>query len=653
MSPARDSGGRFIAGIGGGGGGKLAEAFVQVRTDQKTLRRDLKNVRGLFTRTVDSIARRARSVLISPFAGLLGTAAAIGTAKKLIALATEQEQAERKLAAVLKATGNAAGFSAKQLISLADELQNTTAFADDATINMMAVLATFRNISGPVFTDAVKAVQDMSAVLGQDLQQGAIQLGKALNDPIVGFTALQRVGVSFTTQQKEMIKTLFKAGDMMGAQKVILEELKGEFGGAARAMATTVSGQFKNFINRMGDIGEKIGHTLIQYLLPLTEQMEKLAKWFEINHRWILVSIKEWGVFALKAGAVVLGIRAIIKIAKVLVATYKALAGSQIILTALQGPKGWAVLAGAVAATAVTAKLLREEFNDIAGAIGRAADEAERLSGATQKGKEKTVGGKSAGETFKFATAKREQIREIEAQITALNRRTAERGPHFGDPTGEGGKLRRRLKLAQETLARLEAQGQKQFEAESKTEFQRRQDVKFAPDKERRDLIGAGFAAMQEKREKQRAARLGALGAQLFRAREAAVDLVSGLSGKKGMQLAGIGVTELGGALGSLVGRGVGVGRAAGRGGLAGLGLAAKAARPGAAAPETVGRGGFTGIADLSRQLQMGIFGSRADKLQSQQEKHLAKIAASNEASKKALEQLVQEGMGVFGLGAE
>lgn len=63
----------------------------------------------------------------------------------------------------------------------------------------------------------------------EQLSNQAIQLGKALNDPIIGMGALRKVGVAFTEAQKEQIKTLQESGDLMGAQKIILNELGNEF----------------------------------------------------------------------------------------------------------------------------------------------------------------------------------------------------------------------------------------------------------------------------------------------------------------------------------------------------------------------------------------------------------------------------------------
>ncbi|MES2155937.1 MAG: hypothetical protein V4510_12455, partial [bacterium] len=69
-----------------------------------------------------------------------------------------------------------------------------------------------------------------------------IKVGKALNDPTKGLTALSRVGILFTDQQKKQIKALQKSGDLLGAQKIILKELGTEFGGSFAAKGKTATG---------------------------------------------------------------------------------------------------------------------------------------------------------------------------------------------------------------------------------------------------------------------------------------------------------------------------------------------------------------------------------------------------------------------------
>ena len=46
--------------------------------------------------------------------------------------------------------------------------------------------------------------------------RSAIQVGKALNDPIKGVTALHRVGVQFTERRRDQIEALVESGDIAG-----------------------------------------------------------------------------------------------------------------------------------------------------------------------------------------------------------------------------------------------------------------------------------------------------------------------------------------------------------------------------------------------------------------------------------------------------
>lgn len=211
-------------------------------------------------------------------AALAATAALAGGLTISLKAAAEQEKQEQKLISVLKATGNAAGFSAKQLAEHAAQLQQATTFADENIISTQAVLATFRNIKGDQFKEATEAILDMSVVLEQDAKQGAIQLGKALNDPIRGVTALQRVGITFTDAQREQIKQFQETNQLAKAQGVILEELRMQFGGAARGEAKTFSGQMKQIKNSLGDIAEVIGFQVMKEFEGLFDGLGGIAK---------------------------------------------------------------------------------------------------------------------------------------------------------------------------------------------------------------------------------------------------------------------------------------------------------------------------------------------------------------------------------------
>ena len=182
----------------------------------------------------------------------------------------EQMLVSAQTEAVIKSTGAAAGLSAKEIETMAGSLKNNSLFADDAIQSGENLLLTFTNIGKDTFPRATQAMVDMSQALGQDMKSSSIQLGKALNDPIQGITALSRVGVSFTEQQKEQIKAMAEAGDVAGAQALILAELEKEFGGSAKA-ASDAAGASAQYEDRMDDLQDTMGEKLLPVQLKFKE----------------------------------------------------------------------------------------------------------------------------------------------------------------------------------------------------------------------------------------------------------------------------------------------------------------------------------------------------------------------------------------------
>lgn len=210
-------------------------------------------------------------------AALAGIAAALAIRQvasfgsSMLELYNTQIAAETKLESVLRATGHAAGYTSSQLKQIASDMQNEIGVGDELILNTQAIIATFRNIRGDTFVEATKAAYDMAAVLGGDASSNALQLGKALNDPVAGISALSRAGVTFSQTQKDMIASLVETGDVAGAQRVILDELAQEFGGAAADKAGTFEGAMTRVWNRLGDVGEKIGEMvagIVSLLIP-------------------------------------------------------------------------------------------------------------------------------------------------------------------------------------------------------------------------------------------------------------------------------------------------------------------------------------------------------------------------------------------------
>jgi hypothetical protein len=189
----------------------------------------------------------------------------------IITLGMEGERVQAQLNNVIKSTGGVAGVTADEANALADSLSRVTKFSADTVIETESMLLTFTNIGGNVMPRATETVLDMATALGTDTQGAAVQLGKALNDPINGITALSRVGVTFTEEQKEQIKAMVEAGDVAGAQAVILDELGREFGNSARAAGDTFGGKLTILKNKLIDVFETIGMKMMPALSGLAD----------------------------------------------------------------------------------------------------------------------------------------------------------------------------------------------------------------------------------------------------------------------------------------------------------------------------------------------------------------------------------------------
>ena len=249
-----------------GGGGTVTVKIVG----------DVDNLKGALNDAEDRLGKLGGSIGsgIATAAKIGGAAmAAFGVAS--VKAFMDAEQVGAQTAAVIKSTGGAAKISADQVSSLAGSLSKMSGADDEAIQSGENLLLTFTNVQNQagkgndIFNQATGIMLDMSTALGQDMSSSAVQLGKALNDPIKGVTALQRVGVSFTDAQKAQIEAMVKSGDVMGAQKLILGELQKEFGGSAKAAGETFAGQINKLKVAVGNFMEDVGARLVPILMAV------------------------------------------------------------------------------------------------------------------------------------------------------------------------------------------------------------------------------------------------------------------------------------------------------------------------------------------------------------------------------------------------
>jgi hypothetical protein len=183
----------------------------------------------------------------------------------------QMAQIQRQTAAAIQSTGGAANVTADDIEELTEHLANLSGRTDDVVQSSLNVLLTFpeiKNVAGQnndVFNQTALAVANLSARMGTDLTSSAVLVGKALQDPVTGMTALKRVGVDLSTAQQDQVKQFEKVGDTLDAQKVVLAELNREFAGSAAAAATPAEKLHVAWDRFTVDIGQKV--------IPMVEQV--------------------------------------------------------------------------------------------------------------------------------------------------------------------------------------------------------------------------------------------------------------------------------------------------------------------------------------------------------------------------------------------
>jgi hypothetical protein len=245
--------------------GKLEGRFSKLGTGAGKIGGGMAHAAG----TIAKVGAVAGAVAVGGGIALLTKAFTAGSASL-----EELEQVTGRTQAVIASTGGVAGQSAGDIRKLAEEMENLSTNDDKAVQGAENMLLTFTGIGPKAFRPATQAVIDLNAAMGggdEGLQHTAIQVGKALNDPIKGVGALSRVGVSFTAQQKAQIKTLVDHNKTLDAQKIILAELNKEFGGQGKVFGTGPAAEAR----RLADAEEDLSRSFAENLAPAVSNVRR------------------------------------------------------------------------------------------------------------------------------------------------------------------------------------------------------------------------------------------------------------------------------------------------------------------------------------------------------------------------------------------
>ena len=188
-----------------------------------------------------------------------------------------QEIAERRLQTTLRATQNAVGMSAGEMLDLADALSQVSTYSDQEILAVEQMLAATRKISAEVMPEATQAILDMAAATGEDAANAAQRLSQALSDPAGEIESLKEAGIQLSEEQKENIKKVQEQNGVYEAQKILLKEVESTYGGMARAIADTDTGKLQQISDVWQDIKEGLGEGLLNSIGPALDALyEKL-----------------------------------------------------------------------------------------------------------------------------------------------------------------------------------------------------------------------------------------------------------------------------------------------------------------------------------------------------------------------------------------
>jgi hypothetical protein len=227
--------GEAIDELADGAVGNLDDAFGGLIG---TARNTVKGIKGLSS-SVLSLATKVKG----PLAALLLYA---GSVNKISSASKDVSSALKILDIRLLRTGNIAGATREEIIDLADGMESLYGLNSNDFIRGFERLGRFENIAVPLETVA-KAAADLAAVRDIPITDAIQDFGEILNDPIRNMNRLRDLGIQFSDEFVDNVKTAFEeTGDSIAAQTAIIDEFNAVIGGAALGNIDDFGGAISN-----------------------------------------------------------------------------------------------------------------------------------------------------------------------------------------------------------------------------------------------------------------------------------------------------------------------------------------------------------------------------------------------------------------------
>jgi hypothetical protein len=253
---------------------RIGSLLIRLAVEHGILQEGLSRSERDVKKTIKTIEQQAQQV--ADFGKKVALAVGLpllGLAKAGIDGAIAQRKAVAQVETALASMGNVAGRTAEQLVAAADAMELRSLYDGDVILSRVTTsLLTFGKIAGDQFDRAQQAALDMATVLGGDPQAAAIMLGKALDSPLKGLTALGKNGTiqkEWIDANKARIAAMIEEGRLAEVQAMILEQVERQYRGQAQAVAD--QDPYRTFKVILDQISETLGEALLPYLMRMRD----------------------------------------------------------------------------------------------------------------------------------------------------------------------------------------------------------------------------------------------------------------------------------------------------------------------------------------------------------------------------------------------
>lgn len=364
---------------------------VKISADINDIKQGLAMVRGEVARfrseAEKAIDLSGLSSSMSGFASMVrGVLAGVTVGGILRAVISETRDASDEMAqlrAVVESTGKAAGYSAIELQKMAETMSASTTHSDGDIVRAQTRLLSYTGIVGKQFPAALQMAIDQSARLGESIEQSAETVGKALDKPSQGVTALTKQGFKFTEQQKQQMKVMEQTGRTAEAQQIVLDAMAESYAGAAAAARGTFGGAITSVGNTLrqlfdGSGGGVSGATRAVNQLDDALRSPEIRQGFERLATGVIRSVEGFARFMAQDGARYLRMLADaaafavrnVDLLAVALGTYLAARGIAAAIIGVQSLIKWlAAMRAALTASAIAANGLKATMATMGGPI--------------------------------------------------------------------------------------------------------------------------------------------------------------------------------------------------------------------------------------------------------------------------------------------